>query len=92
MMSLHFRKIATEATTLESACKTEFQTSTSSASAWHAIGRHPAVMVGPDRLRAVPSFCRDETPEWNREWGTRVDDYYGVPSYWGPAAELCRFR
>jgi hypothetical protein len=42
------------------------------------------VDLDKDRLREAPSFSRDETPEWNREWGTRVDDYYDVPSYWGP--------
>jgi hypothetical protein len=42
------------------------------------------VDLDKDRLRGAPSFSRDENPDWNREWGTRVDDYYGVPSYWGP--------
>jgi PRC-barrel domain len=42
------------------------------------------VDLDKDRLRGAPSFSRDETPAWDREWGTRVDDYYGVPSYWGP--------
>src|ERR671910_1676687 len=39
------------------------------------------VDLDKERLRGAPSFSRDETPDWNREWGTRVDDYYGVPSY-----------
>jgi hypothetical protein len=42
------------------------------------------VDLDKEKLRGAPSFARDETPEWNRDWGTRVDDYYGVPSYWGP--------
>jgi hypothetical protein len=42
------------------------------------------VDLDKDRLRGAPRFFRNETPDWNREWGTRVDDYYGVLSYWGP--------
>jgi hypothetical protein len=32
------------------------------------------VDLDKEKLRGAPSFARDETPEWNREWGTRVDD------------------
>ena len=43
------------------------------------------VDLDKERLQAAPSFGRDETPDWgNRDWGTRVHDYYGVPPYWGP--------
>jgi hypothetical protein len=43
------------------------------------------VDLDKDRLRGAPSFSRNETPDWsNREWGTRVHDYYGVPPYWSP--------
>jgi hypothetical protein len=40
------------------------------------------VDLDKDKLRGAPSFTRDETPAWNdREWGTRVHDYYGVRPY-----------
>jgi PRC-barrel domain len=43
------------------------------------------VDLDKETLRGAPSFGRDETPDWgNREWGTRVHDYYRVPPYWGP--------
>ena len=43
------------------------------------------VDLDKDKLRAAPSFSRDQTPDWSdRDWGTRVHDYYGVRPYWGP--------
>jgi PRC-barrel domain len=43
------------------------------------------VDLDKDKLQGAPSFTRDETPDWgNRDWGTRVHDYYGVRPYWGP--------
>ena len=43
------------------------------------------VDLDKDKLQGAPSFTRDETPDWgNRDWGTRVHDYYGVRPYQGP--------
>ncbi len=43
------------------------------------------VDLDKDKLQGAPSFSRNETPDWsNRDWGTRVHDYYGVQPYWGP--------
>ena len=43
------------------------------------------VDLDKDKLRGAPSFSRDKTPDWSdRNWGTRVHDYYGVRPYWGP--------
>ena len=43
------------------------------------------VDLDKDKLRAAPSFTRDQTPDWsNRDWGTRVHDYYGVRPHRGP--------
>ena len=43
------------------------------------------VDLDKDRLRGAPSFSRDQPPDWSdRNWGTRVHDYYGVRPYWGP--------
>jgi hypothetical protein len=43
------------------------------------------VDLDKDKLRAAPSFTRDQTPDWsNRDWDTRVHDYYGVRPHRGP--------
>ena len=43
------------------------------------------VDLDKDKLQGAPSFTRDQTPAWNdRDWGTRVHDYYGVPPYGAP--------
>jgi hypothetical protein len=35
------------------------------------------------RLENAPYYAASESPTWNREYGRRIDEYYGVPSYWG---------
>ena len=43
-------------------------------------------VVGLDReaLARAPSHAPHETPVWNdRDWGTRIYDYYKVEAYWG---------
>ena len=43
------------------------------------------VDLDQEKLRGAPSFTRDEAPDWgNRDWDTRVHDYYGVRPYRGP--------
>ena len=43
------------------------------------------VDLDKEKLRGAPSYSRSETPDWSdRNWGTRVHDYYGVRPYWGP--------
>jgi hypothetical protein len=32
----------------------------------------------------MSSFFWDETSDWNRDWATRVADYYDLPFYWRP--------
>jgi hypothetical protein len=37
-----------------------------------------------DRLDAAPHYAAGEAPDWtSREWGRRVDDYWGARSIWG---------
>jgi hypothetical protein len=36
-----------------------------------------------ERLRDAPSYRASDSPTWDRSYGRRVDDYYGLPSYWG---------
>jgi hypothetical protein len=33
------------------------------------------------RLEGAPSFTAAETPNWDRSFGDRIDNYYGVPPY-----------
>jgi hypothetical protein len=43
------------------------------------------VDLDEERLRGAPSYSRNEDPDWgDREWGTRVHDYYGVGPYRAP--------
>ena len=43
------------------------------------------VDLDKDKLRGAPSFTRDQAPDWgNRDWDTRVHDYYGVRPSRGP--------
>ena len=42
-----------------------------------------------DRLSGAPTFSADEEVDWNdRNWGQRVNDYYGTSPWWSvpPAA------
>ena len=41
------------------------------------------VDLDKDRLQNAPSYSSSESPTWNREYGRRIDEYYGVPSTWG---------
>ena len=41
------------------------------------------VDLDKNRLQNAPSYSSSESPTWNREYGRRIDDYYGVPSTWG---------
>jgi len=42
-----------------------------------------AVDLDPEKLKAAPTFGRDETVNWRDEaWNRRLHDYYGVPPYW----------
>ncbi len=37
------------------------------------------------QLEAAPTYEPSYDPNWaDRSYGNRIDDYYGVPSYWGP--------
>ena len=37
------------------------------------------------QLEAAPTYEPSYNPNWaDRSYGNRIDDYYGVPSYWGP--------
>jgi hypothetical protein len=37
-----------------------------------------------DRLEGAPVYDPAYYPNWaDRSYGNRIDDYYGVPSYWG---------
>ena len=37
-----------------------------------------------DRLEGAPTYEPSYYPNWaDRSYGNRIDDYYGVPSYWG---------
>ena len=36
------------------------------------------------QLEAAPTYEPSYDPNWaDRSYGNRIDDYYGVPSYWG---------
>ena len=36
------------------------------------------------RLEKAPSYTASNTPNWSdRTYGSRIDEYYGVPPYWG---------
>lgn len=34
------------------------------------------------KLESAPYYTKSEY-EWTPEWGRKVDQYYGVPTYWG---------
>jgi hypothetical protein len=37
-----------------------------------------------DRLEGAPAYESSYDPNWaDRSYGNRIDDYYGVPTYWG---------
>ena len=39
------------------------------------------VDLDKDRLQNAPSYGVDETPDWSdREYGRRIDEYYGIPA------------
>ncbi|WP_439817861.1 PRC-barrel domain-containing protein [Zavarzinia sp. CC-PAN008] len=41
------------------------------------------VNLDKEQLKNAPMFGRGETVDWeNREWGTRVHDYYRAPYFW----------
>jgi PRC-barrel domain len=42
------------------------------------------VDIDKNRLQNAPSYSASESPTWDRTYGSRIDDYYGVPSQWGP--------
>jgi hypothetical protein len=36
------------------------------------------------RLEKAPSYMASNMPNWSdRTYGSRIDEFYGVPSYWG---------
>jgi len=37
------------------------------------------VPIGKDLLKGAPSYSEDERPEYDDDYGRRVNDYYGVP-------------
>src|SRR5262249_8618395 len=39
------------------------------------------VSLDADKLKNAPRY-EDETMLADREWGTRLHDYYGIPPYW----------
>jgi hypothetical protein len=39
------------------------------------------VDLDKDRLRGAPSYTASQSPTWNRTYGSRIDSYYGTPSY-----------
>jgi hypothetical protein len=39
------------------------------------------VSLDADKLKNAPRY-EDETKLADREWGTRLHDYYGIPPYW----------
>jgi uncharacterized protein YrrD len=39
------------------------------------------VNLDADKLKNAPKY-EDETRLSDREWGTRLHDYYGIPPYW----------
>src|SRR5690242_7741148 len=41
------------------------------------------VDLDKDRLRNAPSYTASQSPTWDRAYGSRIDSYYGTPSYWG---------
>lgn len=42
------------------------------------------VDLDPERLEGAPAYAEGEAPDWNsRDWGRRVDDYWGAASIWG---------
>ena len=40
------------------------------------------VDLDKDRLRNAPSYTANESPTWNRDYGSRIDQHYGVPGYY----------
>jgi hypothetical protein len=40
------------------------------------------VDLDKDRLQGAPSYAESESPSWDREYGSRIDRHYGVPSYY----------
>ena len=41
------------------------------------------VDLDKDRLQKAPSYGASQDPTWDRAYGSRIDSYYGTPSYWG---------
>ena len=41
------------------------------------------VDLDKDRLKNAPSYTASQSPTWDRAYGSRIDSYYGTPSYWG---------
>jgi hypothetical protein len=42
------------------------------------------VDLDSSRLKKAPAYTATDMPNWSdRTYGTRIDDYYGVPPYWG---------
>lgn len=36
------------------------------------------------RLEKAPTFTAETVPDWSdRTYGNRIDEFYGVPAYWG---------
>ena len=49
-----------------------------------ALGGY-VVDLDKDRLRNAPNHAASDNPDWrDPDYGRRIDDYYGVPSHWGP--------
>jgi hypothetical protein len=40
------------------------------------------VDLDKDRLTNAPSYTASESPRWDRDYGSRIDNYYGVSSYY----------
>lgn len=39
------------------------------------------VDLDKDRLQKAPSYRTSDNPAWDRDYGRRIDDYYGVTPY-----------
>jgi hypothetical protein len=42
------------------------------------------VDLDKNRLQNAPSYTSSTSPTWDRDYGRRVDDFYGYQSNWGP--------
>ncbi|OYX13329.1 MAG: photosystem reaction center subunit H [Rhizobiales bacterium 32-66-8] len=45
------------------------------------------VNMSRDQLEAAPMYGETDSPAWDRDYETRVHDYYKAPYYWGMRGE-----